>query len=118
MKPTNDWDFFRQQAQNLTVTPRPEVWDNLQKQLQQHKGALIRRIWITRGAAASLLLLLGYFAFQQGKTHTGVMLEDITTEQLLAESYMEKAAWSAAHLRRDANIPEGRGNKRLMPKNP
>jgi hypothetical protein len=117
MKTTNDWDFFREQAQNLSANPRPEAWDKLQQQLVQQRGKVIRKLWMTRTAAAASVLLIGFWALQQGQPN-GLHhpVEDITTEQLLAESYLEKVNWSAVHLREAADIQEGTGNKRLVPK--
>ena len=117
MKTTNDWDFFRQQAQNLSADPRPEAWEKLQQQLVQQRGKVIRKLWMASAAAASFVLLIGFWVLQQGQPNSlHHPVEDITAEQLLAESYLEKANWSAVHLRESTDIPEGTGNKRLVPK--
>lgn len=122
----DNWDLFQQQAETLRAQPSESVWTRIAIKMEENKQVrrlrLRKRVRMAVASAAAvsllLVLMLPEFAIISTKSN-GIanQIQDITPDRMVAESFRERAEWSARFIQTNTPITEGSEHKRLIPRN-
>ncbi len=125
MKTNTNWEQFKQNAEGLKIMPSHQAWEKLEQKMkgQKHTTIIGRPKPLNNKlafAASFLLIALAYLGikgnFFSKQVNLAGQIEDISREQVVAESFMAKVEWSAQHLDQHTPIMEGSGSKKLVPR--